>query len=200
MLSRYNKKTFQPTHIFLSGNGNDIWEINDEYYHKVRFSTVWHILVDSPFGPSEFYRKKHRHDWFDDRCIAPGKPKKFDSKAYIDWKIVDLERGIDNVVGILTRQFPECKIFALGCFYRKHWFPTVSDMVPILNRYMRDKHNISVVQINGFIQEMHMEKDNVHLNYEGYIFPRASVPCSIHIMLCGKKKMQLPCQSLLRCA
>ncbi len=167
MLAKYSSKDFQPTHIFLSGNGNDICETNDGFYHKLRFSTVWHILIDSPLGPSKYYEKKHRHDWFDERCIPPGKPKEFDVQLFVKNRTANLKLGIDNV-GILTKQFPECKIFALGCFYRKHWFPAISDMVPILNRYMREKHGISVVQMNGFLQEMHMNEDTIHLNHEGY--------------------------------
>ncbi len=48
MISLYDEGKFNPTHIMVSLSGNDICEINDDYYKRLRFSSIWHLIIDVP--------------------------------------------------------------------------------------------------------------------------------------------------------
>ena len=166
MLNNYHKGLFKPTHIFLSMSGNDVCAINDKYYIKIRSSNIWHLLTDIPYGPSDYC--KHNHLWFDDRINPPMKQEDFNHEIFLQQQKNSIYKSIDSVMKVLSTHFPECKIFVLGALPRKHWFPEMLEILSDINKYLRIKHKVSVVQVHKFVKRCHLEKDGIHFNKEGY--------------------------------
>ncbi len=166
MMEQYSKGNFKPTHVVISCSGNDVCHINDKYFAKIRFSTIWHLLVDVPFGPSEY--QKQRNHWFDDRVTKPIKVHDFDHEAFLEKELQNVKNHINCVMGVLTDTFSDCKLFAIGALRRKHWFPEMNDLLAKINMYLRTKHHVSICNIGNFIHYWHMERDWIHLNKEGY--------------------------------
>ena len=166
MMTRFLDGRFQPTHIFVSCSGNDICQINDSYFCKIRLSKIWHLLIDVPFGPSEFHKKKQL--WFDDRVIVPKKVTDFNHEEFLENELQTIKNNIDNVMLVLTMYFPKCKIFALGALRRKHWFPEMNELLAKVNMYLRIKHAVTICNIGKFVRYWHLERDWIHLNKEGY--------------------------------
>ena len=100
VLTEVENGLFVPEYLFLSLMGNDMCSINDNYYHKLRHSDKWHILVHSMYGPSDYYLERN-HYWFDDRVLPPFKQIKFDHQKFIKTNLNTVQGHIDKVVLIL---------------------------------------------------------------------------------------------------
>ena len=72
-----------PEFVYISCASNDWDLINDRLYDSMRHSHIWHLLVDSPYGPSKFYQRRH-NNWWDDRAIEPGRKTHFDVEDFFD--------------------------------------------------------------------------------------------------------------------
>ena len=161
-----HKGNYSPEYLFMSCSGNDLCQINDIYFDRLRQSPEWHLIAHSNYGPSDYYRQKHNF-WFDDRIPAPKHTVSFDQSNFIEAEFEKLQGYIDDVMCILNETFV-CKKYILGTLYRQHWFPAVSNMVTRLNTLFRLRYKVKVCQINGYITTREMDPDGVHLSKEGY--------------------------------
>ena len=158
---------YKPEYVFISCSGNDLDKWNDSLYTAIRRSKIWHILVHAEWTPSIFYQKNH-HNWYDDRVIPPVKPQKLDIEDFLSEKRYKMCVNIDAVVGVLKDAFPSTKMYALGTIGRENWCPAVTKQIPLVNKYLEDKHSIRVCTINGYLLDKHMDDDRIHLSNEGY--------------------------------
>ena len=167
VLHEINVNGFKPEYVVVCCLANQLCELNDWYYDEVRRSDCWHMLVDSPYGPSEYYKQRNRH-WFDDRVRCPLKPKQLDQLKFMNKHKAKIEGHIKTVVSILKSQFSGCKFFYIGAINRLHWFPCITNLISYFNKHMRDTHGMQLCCINRFLRKKHMESDLIHLNREGY--------------------------------
>ncbi len=197
VISDIEKGHYDPDFLFLSCSGNDLCQINDAYYDKLRHSPAWHLIAHNEYGPSNYYRQKHNL-WFDDRILPPKKIVQFDHVNFIEAEFELLQGYIDDVMCVLNENF-QCKKYILGTLYRQHWFPAVSNMVTRLNALFRLRYKIKVCQINGYITTREMNPDGIHLSQEGYrLFVSKGLGplIDLHIKQTCKKKDKVPLAEL----
>ena len=165
VMDEIDRGDYVAEYVFISCFGNDMDQMNDRYYHHVRHSAIWHLLIDSPYQPSEYYQAKH---WWDDRVRPPSVVRPFDHRKFVKKEIKDLKKSICAVVKVLKCAFPAVVFYILGTLIRQNWYPVIRNLVVEMNLYMRLTHRMKVIQINGYIAGHHLEKDGTHLTSEGY--------------------------------
>ncbi len=165
VMDEIEKGGYKADYLFVSCFGNDMDQLNDRYYHSVRHSNVWHLLIDTPFRPSEYYQSRY---WWDDRLRPPVNPQTFDHRKFVKKEIKTLKSNVNAVVKILKDAFPGIMLYMLGTLVRQNWFPVIRNLVTEMNMHMRLKHRVKVIQINGYLAGQHLESDGTHLTSEGY--------------------------------
>ena len=158
---------YVPEYVVVCCMANELCEWNDKYYEEIRYSDQWHLLIDSPYGPSDYY-KTRKNAWFDDRVEPVKNPKSLNIERFMKGCKKVITGNIDKVMKILKCQFGDCKFFYIGAINRIHWFPAIMNMILFTNKYMRDVHGMQLCLINRYLRWKHMERNAVHLNREGY--------------------------------
>ena len=191
--AKVNSKLFVPEYVYVSMMGNDMCSLNDNYYHRLRHSDKWHLLIDSMFGPSDYYLERNHH-WFDDRVLPPLKQVHFDQRKFIKTSTSTTEGQIDKVMIILRDAFPNTKFFMLAPVIRSHWFPAIRNLISKLNFYIEIKHDVKICQMNQYVNVKHIDDDKVHLTCEGYklFMSKGLGPLLDHHWLIKKPKQEFP--------
>ena len=168
VLDDVDKGLYSPEFLYISLLGNDMCQLNDSYYHHLRNSDKWHILVHSQFGPSDYYLDIRRA-WFDDRVLPTLEPIAFDHQKFINKNLKNIKGHIDSTMLALKKAYPNLIYFMLAPIIRSHWFPAIRNMIPKLLYYIETTHGVKICQMNQFIQGRHLdENDKVHMTPEGY--------------------------------
>ena len=168
LLHEINFGGYIPEYLYVALTSNDLDKINDQFFHQLRRSNVWHLLSHCDHGPSDFY-KRNNNLWFDDRIPPPRKIIDFNNEEFIRRKLLTLLGEIDSVMKVLHFNFGYCKKYMLGVIPRANWFPAVVNMLPDINKHMRSKHKMTICQMNAFIiRKKHIDKDGIHFSHEGY--------------------------------
>ena len=116
VMDEMDKGDYKAEYVFVSCFGNDMDQLNNRYYHLVRHSTIWHLLIDTPYRPSEYYQSKH---WWDDRLRPPANPQPFDHHKFMEKETKSLKNSICAVVKILKDAFPGVIFYILGTLVRQ---------------------------------------------------------------------------------
>ena len=85
---------YTPEYVIVCCMANELCEWNDKYYDEIRNSDQWHMLIDSPYGPSDHYKDRKRA-WFDDRIEPVKKPKPLDLGKFMKTCKRKIEGNID---------------------------------------------------------------------------------------------------------
>ncbi len=158
---------FVPEHFIISLLSNDLDALNDRYFDTLSRSTIWHTLSYFNCGPSLFYRKMN-NQWFNDQLRPPVRPFEMDHEKYINNQFDKICQQIDQVMWTVKQFFPGCQFYVLSAIPRDNWYPAIVKLIPRFNRYMRQKHKVKVLAVNGFLMEKHLDDYRVHFSNEGY--------------------------------
>ncbi len=158
---------FRPDYIYISCGSNTYDQYNDQYFVKLRNSPVWHLLIDVPYGPSKFFKDKYPA-FCDLRKPPMGPVEDFDSKLFVDTAYDDTCKEVKSVMTEIDAVYDSVRKYGLSCIMRKNWFPAIRVLAYRINGYMSKSHQITMNQINGFLDGMHFCRDDIHLNALGY--------------------------------